>query len=66
METITTLVSKTELTKAALYHRIKKLKLKRRYEENENGRAERVFDDEDALKIMNYQGEKPGRKPNDT
>lgn len=62
METIKTLIIKTGLTKAALYHRIKKIGLKRRYEENENGRAERVFSKEDADKILNYVGEKPGRK----
>ncbi|MDA3956881.1 hypothetical protein [Oceanispirochaeta sp.] len=62
METIKTIAKKANISTAAVYHRIKKIGMKRRYEENENGRAERVFDKEDAELILNYQPEKPGRK----
>lgn len=53
METIETIAEKAQITKSALYHRMKKLNIK----------LTKGFRDEDAKALLGYQGEKPGRKP---
>ncbi len=52
METIKTLADKAGITKAALYHRMKKLGIT----------VTKGVTDEEANALLNYKGEKPGRK----
>lgn len=65
METFKTLTVKSGLTKQALQNRVRLLKIKKKYEINEEDRLERVFDDKDAEAILNYERKKPGRKRKD-
>jgi len=52
METIETIANQAGITKAALYHRMRKLGIK----------PVHGLKDKDAKALLDYRGEKPGRK----
>ncbi len=62
MNTFDSLIIATGLKKQALQYRIKKIGIGKKYE-GIRGKVIRVFTQEEADKIINYKGEKPGRKP---